>query len=157
MPWRTEAEIDEERKSYLAARRAIEPDIKRAIYPFKDVKLDRADVEWLLATHESGGVKGPVVWEAEKGQPPEQRRGGLDLRGANLQGVRLVGLPLACLRAGLAPDEWYAASDEQREWAAAHLEGAVLMGTYLEGAEFNSVHLEGAIFLRELRVGRRRP
>src|SRR5712691_11064840 len=60
--WRTEPEIDKERQNYLAERRGITPDIKRGIYPFKDVepKLTRADIEWLLATHEIG--LGPVDW-----------------------------------------------------------------------------------------------
>src|ERR1700682_2576422 len=62
-PWRTEQEIDAERQKYLAERRAIVPDIEKGIYPFKDIKLSRADVEWLLATHENG--RGPVDWSAE--------------------------------------------------------------------------------------------
>jgi hypothetical protein len=45
MAWRTEPEIDEERRRYLVERRAIRPDIEKGIYPFKDEKLDRADVE----------------------------------------------------------------------------------------------------------------
>ena len=53
-PWRTEPEIDEERREYLAERRSIKPDIEQGIYPFKAIKLSRADVEWLLATHENG-------------------------------------------------------------------------------------------------------
>ena len=32
-PWRTEPEIDTERKKYLAERRNITPDIKKGIYP----------------------------------------------------------------------------------------------------------------------------
>src|SRR5205823_13303687 len=62
-PWRTEPEIDQERQKYLAERRSIMPDIEQGIYPFKDVKLSRADVEWLLATHENG--RGPVDWSDE--------------------------------------------------------------------------------------------
>ncbi len=58
MAWRTEPEIDKERQRYLTERRAVKPEIDRGIYPFKDIKLDRADVEWLLATHESGGMAG---------------------------------------------------------------------------------------------------
>src|SRR2546422_11418207 len=50
-PWRTEPEIDAVRQKYLAERRAIVPDIEKGIYPFKDIRLTRADVEWLLATH----------------------------------------------------------------------------------------------------------
>src|SRR5881227_2348314 len=49
--WRTEPEIDVERQKYLAARRNIQPNIEQGIYPFKDIKLSRADVEWLLAIH----------------------------------------------------------------------------------------------------------
>ena len=52
MPWRTEPEIDEERRRFLAERRAITPDFQRGVYPIRDehgsIKLDRADVEWLL-------------------------------------------------------------------------------------------------------------
>ena len=55
-PWRTEPEINLERQYYLAERRSITPDIEQGIYPFKNIdsKLSRADVEWLLATHENG-------------------------------------------------------------------------------------------------------
>jgi hypothetical protein len=73
-PWRTEPEIDEQRQKYLEERRNITTDIQRNIYPFSSVKLDRADVEWLLATHENG--HGPV-----------------DLRGADLSHAFLRFLP----------------------------------------------------------------
>lgn len=59
--WRTEPEIDTERQAFLAERHRITPDVEQGIYPFKDVKLTRADVEWLLATHESEGIRGPVI------------------------------------------------------------------------------------------------
>src|SRR5947208_1150730 len=62
--WRTEPEIGEKRKNILQECRAIVPDIKKGSYPFKDVKLSRADVEWLLATHENGC--GPVDWSDEQ-------------------------------------------------------------------------------------------
>jgi hypothetical protein len=62
-PWRTEPEIDEERQKYLTERRHITPNIEQGIYPFKSEKLSRADVEWLLATHENGC--GPVDWSDE--------------------------------------------------------------------------------------------
>jgi len=57
-PWRTEPEIHDKRQQYLAERRAIKADIEKGIYPFKNSKLDRADIEWLLATYEEG--KGPI-------------------------------------------------------------------------------------------------
>jgi uncharacterized protein YjbI with pentapeptide repeats len=157
MPWRTEPEIDARRQRYVAERRAIVPDIERGVYPFKDVTLTRADVEWLLATHESGGFVGPIDWSDER----HRERTGLDLRGALLQDQALRDLPLARLRAGLLPwargsnrDEWYDATPQQREAAGAHLErvnlayasleGAVLSGAHLEGAVLRSAHLEGA-------------
>src|SRR2546428_1738646 len=78
-PWRTEPEIDIERQKYLAERRSITPNIEKGIYPFKDIKLSRADVEWLLATHDGGC--GPVVWDDKR----DRGREGLDLRGADLR------------------------------------------------------------------------
>src|SRR5438270_13052856 len=59
-PWRTEPEIDMKRQKYLTERRNITPDIELGIYPFRDIKLSRADIEWLLTTHEDG--RGPVDW-----------------------------------------------------------------------------------------------
>jgi hypothetical protein len=57
-PWRTEPEIDAKRQAELSKCRDIIFDIKHNIYPFKDMKLSRADVEWLLAMHENG--RGPA-------------------------------------------------------------------------------------------------
>src|SRR5437763_83644 len=70
--WRTESEIDRARQQYLAKRRNIVPDIGQGIYPFKDIKLSRADVEWLLVAHENG--RGPIDWSDEK----QREREGLD-------------------------------------------------------------------------------
>jgi hypothetical protein len=53
MPWRIEPEIDQERQQYLRERQAITPNIEQDIYPFKDIKVGRADVEWLLAAYNS--------------------------------------------------------------------------------------------------------
>src|SRR5947209_1456240 len=47
-PRRTEPEIGEGRQRYLNERRQSSADS-----PFKDIGLSRADVEWLLATHEN--------------------------------------------------------------------------------------------------------
>src|SRR5436305_12334719 len=88
-PWRTEPEIDAERKKYLTERRNINPNIEEGIYSFKNIKLSRADVEWLLAVHESG--RGPVNWDDER----QWEREGIDLRGANLQGMHLENINLA--------------------------------------------------------------
>jgi uncharacterized protein YjbI with pentapeptide repeats len=135
--WRTEPEIDEKRQEYLAQRRMITPDIEHGIYPFKDIKLNRADVEWLLATHEDG--QGPVIWSDES----QRRRNGLDLRGADLRGEDLSPLPLAKIRGGLRFDEWEKATPEQREWASIHLESCNLFWTHLNHAKLRRAHLDG--------------
>src|SRR6266699_2552248 len=119
-PWRTEPEIDAERQKYLEERRKVVPDIIQGIYPFKDIKLNRADVEWLLTTHENG--RGPVDWSDEY----QRERKGLDLRGADLREVNLSILPLARLLGGLAEHEWLMIRDEPRYTVALHMERADL-------------------------------
>lgn len=86
-PWRTECEIYAKRQAYLSKRRAIVPDIEKGVYPFINISLSRADVEWLLATHENG--QGPVDWSDEQ----QRDRKGLDLRGASLSRIDLSNLP----------------------------------------------------------------
>lgn len=87
-PWRTEPEIDAKRQQERRRCRAVIPDIEQGIYPFKGVKLSRADVEWLLATHENG--RGPGDWSDER----QRKREGLDLGGANLCPTDLSHVPL---------------------------------------------------------------
>src|SRR6266571_1658915 len=94
-PWRTEPEIPLARQKELSKRLAIVPNIEKGLYPFKGIKLNRADVEWLLATHENG--RGPVDWSDEK---PRDRHG-LDLCGAHLDNEDLMGLPLAKMCGGV--------------------------------------------------------
>jgi len=137
-PWRTEPEIDKERQTYLAERRTIVPNIEQGIYPFKDIKLSRADVEWLLATHENG--HGPVEWSGSFQYKSE----GLDLRGADLRRVDLHSLPLECMRGGLNHHEWVGTTLEQRNMAGVHLENTSLSFAHLRGAALSKAHLEGA-------------
>ncbi|HEV8194844.1 MAG TPA: pentapeptide repeat-containing protein [Ktedonobacterales bacterium] len=140
VPWRTEPEIEAARQQALIARRAIASDDTQSIFPFKGITLTRGDVEWLLATHESGGGHGPVDWHNEA----QRTREGLDLRGANLRGVKLNDLPLARLRGGLDASTWRSASPEQREAAAVRLDSASLRGTHLEGAILWGARLDAA-------------
>ncbi|GAC1457371.1 MAG: hypothetical protein PVSMB2_12180 [Ktedonobacteraceae bacterium] len=77
--WRTEPEIAHERQNFLRQRLKIPPNIQQGIYPFKDVQLTRADIEWLLATHEQG--RGPIDWSDHS----QRARQGIDLRGADLR------------------------------------------------------------------------
>jgi uncharacterized protein YjbI with pentapeptide repeats len=139
-PWRTEPEIGAERQAWLAARRASGA-AAAGDYPFAGARLSRADVEWLLATHDDGrGHLGPIAWLGER----EWRHDGLDLRGADLCGVDLSNLPLTRLLGSLRFAEWSAAKVEQRARAAIHLSGCNLRETHLEGANLRDAHLEGA-------------
>lgn len=150
-PWRTEPEISAQRQDELRARRAtIMPDIHQGIYPFKDVTLTRADVEWLLATHEIGGLVGPVDWE----DATQRHRKGLDLRGAILAQVDLTDLPLARLQGGLSGRDFDAAStnlatrEMKLAWAAMHLEQAVLTDARLQGSALVAARMDGATLKR---------
>jgi uncharacterized protein YjbI with pentapeptide repeats len=138
MPWRTEPEIDEERQRYLAERRTIPLDIQNGVYRFKDIKLNRADVEWLLATHDNG--KGPVDWD----ELSERKRIGVDVRGADLSGIDLNSLPLARLHGGLWGDEWGRAVTAQRAAASVNLSHSNLIYTHLEGSILTYADLEEA-------------
>jgi uncharacterized protein YjbI with pentapeptide repeats len=138
-PWRHEPEINPERQEELSKCRLIQSDINQNIYPFKGMKLTRADVEWLLSTHENN--HGPVDWI----DTSQQNRQGLDLRGTDLRGIDLSGLPLAKIVGGLTGGNWaYIITAEQRNQAAVHLEGAYLKDAHLEGAILGRAHLERA-------------
>jgi uncharacterized protein YjbI with pentapeptide repeats len=137
-PWRTEPEIDKERQKYLAQRRVIAPNIQQGIYPFKGIKLDRADVEWLLATHENG--RGPVDWSDES----QRRREGLDLRGADLCQVDLSNLPLANLCGGVPLEKMGQTPIELQNLAVILMRGTILEKTHLEGAILSRARLEKA-------------
>lgn len=149
--WRTEPEIDRQRKEELAGCLVIRPDNEGDNYPFKGIKLTRAEIEWLLATHENG--RGPVEWSDSN----QREREGLDLRGADLRGADLRRLPLARLRGGLDQKDWHPALPRQRVMAAvqmeganlrdASLEGAILMGARLEGANLTGAKMQGAILM----------
>ena len=137
-PWRTEPEIDLDRQGILAAHLAARPQGEQHPCPFKGISLTRADIEWLLATHEGGA--GPVNWE-EVGQ---RNRVGLNLCGADLRRVDLSGLPLARLQAGLP---WFRRNfhtSEQLDEVGVRLERAILRGTHMEGAILRGAHLEHA-------------
>jgi uncharacterized protein YjbI with pentapeptide repeats len=141
--WRTEPEIDEKRQKFLAERRAIMPDIENGIFPFKNIKLSRADVEWLLATHENG--RGPVDWS----NMSERERQGLDARGADLRNVDLCLLPLARLQGGYDIEWGMSNLTLERFWDAdIHLEDALLSKAHLEGAKLRGAHLERAVLDR---------
>ena len=135
-PWRTEPEISPEHRAELEKRRALVPDVKKGIYPIKGMKLDRADVEWLLATHDGGLVN----WSDEK----EREREGPDVRDADLQYADLRQLPLTRLRGALTFEEWRKAPEEQRNSAVVLMRGTNLSGAQLQGANLRGTQLQGA-------------
>lgn len=153
-PWRTEPLISLERQEELRIYQATAVDIKNGIFSFKGVKLNRADVEWLVEEY--------GLLDANK-LPGE--REGLDLRGANLssdtdRGVDLHGLPLARLHGGLSLSSMVIKGEqaptiieqiiaavvrmERVNLSFAHLEGANLSFAHLEGADLTGTQLQGA-------------
>jgi len=149
-PWRWEPEIDTKRQKYLDERRGVTPVVAQGFYLFKNVKLSRADVEWLLATHERN-ERASIDWSDEN----QRERQGLDLRGADLSDVDFHDLPLSCLHVGLTEEERPRIPQEQYNNMAgvcmnearlrrAHLEGANLRKAHLAGANLSEAHLAGA-------------
>lgn len=149
-PWRTEPEIDVERQQNLDARRHRIFKEGKFISPLKDFSLSRADIEWLLATHENG--QGPVFWN----EPGQRERRGLYLSGVDWRGVDLSELPLAkadlsnahleeakLVHAHLENATLYDAFLERADLTSAHLQEAILVDAHLQGGSLNSTHLEG--------------
>jgi uncharacterized protein YjbI with pentapeptide repeats len=153
--WRTEPKIDTARQKSLNACFHLFPGGDQEHYPyrgkdqypFKDVRLSRADIEWLLATYPHKDGRGSVEWFDEH----SRRRKGLDLRGAMLQEVDLHDLPLVevNLRAAhLEKANLREAHLERTNLREAHLERANLVGAYLVDAFLVRVHLENASLFR---------
>jgi len=137
-PWRLEPEIEAQRQKYFMERRSIIPDIEKSIYPFSGIKLCRADMEWLLTTHDNG--LGPVNWDDEG----QRNRRGLDLRGADLSHVDLSNLPLARMLSGLIWDEQPMKTDKEPGRVVVQMAGANLSGAHLEQAYLSGACLTGA-------------
>lgn len=151
-PWRTEPEVGQERQEQLTRCLATIPDITQGIYPFKGMKLSRADIEWLLLTLSKGNN------HCDGSNKRQEQRLGLDLRGADLRYVDLHALPLTHLRGSLTRAEWEEATTERRTAATvlltgadlseAHLEEAELIGTHLEKVSLQEAHLDKADLFR---------
>ena len=127
--------IDRARQKQLMQCLATAPNIGQGIYPFKGMKLSRADIEWLLATLENAR-------NSTTGSDEKQNGPGLDLRDADLRYVDLHALPLAHMRGSLNRTEWDQATEEQRAAAAVLLTGAYLSEAHLELADLREVHLD---------------
>jgi pentapeptide repeat protein len=140
-PWRTEPEVDRERQHQLIVYQATLPDIEKGIYPFKGIRLSRADIEWLLAMQDE--TRGQHHGNTDG----RQKHPGLDLRGADLSQINLNGLPLTHLRAGLSLQEGRHATVEQSQAAAANMMKADLSTAHLQEADLSRVLLDKAILL----------
>src|SRR6266571_2927830 len=167
-PWRTEPEIGQVRQEQLTHCLATTPDITRGIYPFKGMKLSRADVEWLLARDENGHVPSAPIRPLPSSSPrrgddasassfaqagraeseQQQNRPGLDLRGADMRYADLHALPLTRVLGSLTRQEWDEATGEQRARAAVLLTGADLSEAHLEKVSLHEAHLEKANLAR---------
>ncbi len=139
--WRTEPEIDEQRQKDLVKRRTLRTNSEQNLAPFKDETLSRADVEWLLANHESEGVYGPVNLEDDR----HGERTSIEISGANLVGVNLSHLPLTRIVGSLSTQgevseqhTLFTINLEKTNLAGAHLEEA-----YLAGARMSNANLTG--------------
>src|SRR5690349_6142189 len=99
LSWRISPPISPDRVQELQSRLQIAADPMNSVFPFRDVTLTRADVEWLLVNHDNG--EGPVDWSDSS----QRNRQGLDLRGARLAGEDLSRLPLARLLGGLTTED----------------------------------------------------
>jgi uncharacterized protein YjbI with pentapeptide repeats len=142
-PWRTEPIIDEERQQRLLSYSQGGVDIERGMYPFKGVRLSRADVEWLLALEEQRSVEA----HTDGSKSVRQQAFGLDVRGADLSGVNLSHLPLMGLHAGLSLEEGRHATAEQSRQAAANLAKADMSHAQLQRAQLSWATLDGAVLV----------
>src|SRR5437588_4386797 len=143
-PWRTEPIIDEERQQQLLSYSQEGVDIKRGMYPFKGVRLSRADVEWLLAME---GQRSAQESTGGGNGGKHQKSFGLDVRGADLSQVNLSHLPLMRLHAGLSLEEGRHATVEQSRAAAAKLTEADVSNAQLQGAQLSWATLDEAVLV----------
>ena len=129
-PWRREVEIDVERQKFLEEFRS-----RRKAY-WNDSKLSRADIEWLLATHNNG--RGPIDW----GDTSQRQVRGLNLCGADLSHQDLSYLPLANMIGN--EDTNLPVNLVGAKLSHAHFEGAQLSKVNLSSTSLKDSHLEGA-------------
>ncbi len=147
--WRTEPEIAETRQAELRERQLHNQD-----FPFKDMRLQRADIEWLLHTHTPVDLadaaqvdrKGLDLGGVQLGETEEYASidlSGLPLAGADLSFAHLAGADLkdVHLESAYLAGAHLEYATELRE---AHLAGADLSFAHLAGAELREAHLEGA-------------
>lgn len=149
LTWRWEPEISPTRQEDLAQWRSKIFDPIKHNFPFAGIELTRADIEWLLATHED--YQGPIGHHAAF----KHEREGIDLRGAFIPSqTNLSQLPLTQVRCGLSFFEWIHATEGQRKGAGTLLKGVNLSKAKLVRADLREAHLEEAnLYQTDLRGG----
>lgn len=172
--WRTEPEISAERQKELAKRRTFITERDKDIYPFTSVQLNRADIEWLIATYKLRYETVLPSGNEAQGDPI-----GLDLRGATIIGdkwhdVNLSFLPLDYLNKLSIFDQvemgmeraflenkhvtctiqgnanFYRASLKQADLSEMDLVRATFNMATMEGIDFSYSNLEKASFLEAM-------
>jgi len=136
--WRIMPEISQDRQSQLTQRLQIVGDIRKNVFPLKDVepKLTRADIEWMLFYIENEG--------SEQTRRDHLKHKRLDLSGADLRTLDLSFLPLSHVRFGPHIYEWGQLTIEQQDSAGARLDDCNLYKTALRNTYLCGVHLERA-------------
>jgi uncharacterized protein YjbI with pentapeptide repeats len=130
--------VDAERESFLLNCLSVEADLSQRLFPFKGVRLERRDIEWLIAFQQG------TVSQTEVPGSPRQASGFVDLRGADLRDVDLSRLNLKGMLGGLSDRERFAASQDIEEAASVDLRGATLFLTDLDGAQLAGARLDEA-------------
>jgi uncharacterized protein YjbI with pentapeptide repeats len=151
MPWRTEPEVDAQRQRFLSDCRTRRPPWQADGSPFGGIRLARADIEWLLATHEDQGVVGPVVqnWVDEVPASLCEAGGeGEDELGAPLAGADLQSVAMDLLLRGM---QWASGQHEAPKQGGEEggeddpqviRWGLDLRGAQLEGEDLSALPLD---------------
>jgi uncharacterized protein YjbI with pentapeptide repeats len=141
-PWRTEPEIDAARQDYLTERYNNQQEPVYSAHPFAGIKLDRADMEWLLAQYHAGDWS-DATWADRY----HVKHKGLDFSGVIVSYSNLSGLPLQHTSFAHAQMHHTRLEDAQLEGSYlrdAELERAMLIRAHLEKVNLRWAHLQGA-------------
>jgi uncharacterized protein YjbI with pentapeptide repeats len=165
MPWRKEPEIAPARQREFARRRSVPPerlaDVEPGCGPFQGLALNRADLEWLLATRAVDQHAELRCADLREVDVRGLDFSGLDLSGSDFTEARLSGCMLRdvvlwralLIQADLRGADLTGARLFEADCTSADLRGAVLRGVDLDSACLENASLAGAD-LRDARLVR---